>query len=160
VTQPGLRRAIGLLALVGLGLAAYLHYVRATGGTIACTSGGCETVQASRYAELLGVPVAALGAAAYAGILASAFRADDLALVGGATLALVGVCFGAYLLYVQLAVIGAVCEWCVASDAVMSVLARLTVLRLACGFSATPPGSTRRNSAAMPRWRPARPPTD
>jgi uncharacterized membrane protein len=125
-----LRRAIALLSLVGLALAGYLIYVRTTGGTIACTTGGCETVQSSRYATLLGIPVAALGGAAYLGILASAIRRDELAAAAGVSLALVGVGFGGYLLVVQLAVIGAVCEWCLASDIVMSALAILTLLRL------------------------------
>ena len=41
-----------------------------------------------------------------------------------------GVAFAAYLLYVQLAVINAVCEWCLVSDALVTVLAVLTLLRL------------------------------
>lgn len=125
-----LRKAIAALALVGIGLTGYLLYVRYSGGTIACTSGGCETVQSSRYAELAGIPVAALGALAYAGILMSAVRDDDVAVAGGIALSLVGVAFGAYLLYLQLHVIGAVCEWCLASDVVMSLLAALALLRL------------------------------
>jgi uncharacterized membrane protein len=130
VSATTLRKAIAALALVGIGLTGYLLYVRYSGGTIACTSGGCETVQSSRYAELAGIPVAALGALAYAGILMSAVRDDDVAVAGGIALSLVGVAFGAYLLYLQLHVIGAVCEWCLASDVVMSLLAALALLRL------------------------------
>jgi uncharacterized membrane protein len=130
MTAPPLRATIAILSLLGVGLTGYLLYVRYTGGAIACTSGGCATVQSSRYAQLLGVPVAALGASAYLAILATTARRDELALVAGVAVALVGVAFGAYLLYVQLVVIEAVCEWCVASDVVMSALAVLTLLRL------------------------------
>jgi uncharacterized membrane protein len=130
VTARRLRAAVAILSLVGLGLAAYLLHVRYTGGVVACTSGGCETVQSSRYSALLGVPVAALGAAAYVGILASSARRSESAILVGATLSVAGVGFGAYLLYVQLGVIGAICEWCLASDVVMSALAATTLLRL------------------------------
>jgi uncharacterized membrane protein len=137
VSPPTLRRTIAVLSLVGIGLTAYLLYVRYTGGTIACTTGGCETVQSSRYAKLVGVPVAALGALAYAGILVSAARDDDVAVAAGVALSLVGVAFGGYLLWVQLHVIGAVCEWCLASDVVMSLLAALALLRLRAPEGAT-----------------------
>jgi uncharacterized membrane protein len=45
-------------------------------------------------------------------------------------LALAGAGLAAYLLYVQLHEIGAVCDWCLASDAVTALLAVLGVLRL------------------------------
>lgn len=50
-----------MLSLVGAGIASYLVYVRYSHVTIACTTGGCEKVQSSRYAEVAGIPVAVLG---------------------------------------------------------------------------------------------------
>ena len=47
------------------GAAGYLLYVRVTDSALACSTGGCETVQRSAYAELLGFPVAGLGLAAF-----------------------------------------------------------------------------------------------
>ncbi|HEU4449556.1 MAG TPA: vitamin K epoxide reductase family protein [Gaiellaceae bacterium] len=131
MTERSLRIATGALALVGAGIAGYLTLARFSGVTLACTTGGCETVQSSAYAELLGVPVALLGLGGYAAILATALVAGELARLAGAVLALAGVAFGAYLLLVQVAVIGALCQWCLASDAVMALLAVAAVGRLA-----------------------------
>lgn len=130
MTEARLRVAIGSLALVGVALASYLLYVRWTGATLACSTGGCETVQASSYSKVLGVPVALLGLGAYVTIFATALSRLELARVAAVSVALSGVGFAAYLLYVQLAVINAVCEWCLASDALMTVVAVLTLLRL------------------------------
>jgi uncharacterized membrane protein len=114
------RMAIALLALLGLIDAAYLAIERVTGGPLACPlGGGCETVQGSPYAIFLGVPVAFIGVAGYAALLAVALLAlhdDDLAGVPLDALLLVlgsiALVFGAYLMYLQIAVIGAICFWC------------------------------------------------
>jgi uncharacterized membrane protein len=125
-----LRVTIGSLALVGVALASYLLYVRWSGATLACATGGCETVQESSYSQVLGVPVALLGLAAYVAIFATALSRHELARAAASSIALAGVGFAAYLLYVQLAVIDALCAWCLASDALVTVIAALTLLRL------------------------------
>jgi uncharacterized membrane protein len=130
MSEGRLRVAIGSLALAGVGLASYLLYVRWAGATLACSTGGCATVQASSYSEVLGMPVALLGLAAYVMIFATSLSRHELARVAAVSVALAGVGFAAYLLYVQLAVINAVCEWCLASDALVTLLAVLTLLRL------------------------------
>jgi uncharacterized membrane protein len=129
VSDRALRAAVAALALVGLGIAGYLTYTRYSGAQIVCATGGCETVQKSKYATVGGVPVAVLGLAAYAFILATALGTSELVRVAGATAALVGVLFAAWLLYAQIALIHAICQWCVASDVVISLLAVVTVLR-------------------------------
>jgi uncharacterized membrane protein len=113
-----------------MGIAAYLVYAQLTDTRIACATGGCETVQASRYSEILGIPVAVLGLAAYAAIFATVLTAREVAQAAGAAIAVAGTVFSAYLLYVQLAVIDALCQWCLASDTVMAALAAATLLRL------------------------------
>lgn len=130
MSEGRLRGAIGSLALVGVALASYLLYVRWAGATLVCSTSGCEIVQASSYSKVLGMPVALLGLGAYVTIFATALSRHELARVAAVSVALAGVGFAAYLLYVQLAVINAVCEWCLASDALMTVLAVLTLLRL------------------------------
>ena len=63
------RQAIVLLALVGLFVSTYLWlYKIGVLGTLQCGTGSCEVVQASRYAELLGVPVAFYGVLGYAAL--------------------------------------------------------------------------------------------
>ncbi len=126
-----LRRAIAGLALAGLVIAGYLAVVRALGEAPVCSTGGCEKVQSSEYAEVLGIPVAVLGLLAYGALLATALRAGPAAAAVGAGIALAGVAFAGYLLVVQIAVIEALCVWCLASDAVMALVAPLAVWRLA-----------------------------
>lgn len=133
MTDRGLRVAAGALAATGAAIAGYLVYARSADVTIACTTGGCETVQHSDYAELAGVPVAVLGLGAYLLLLGVAFRRGELARVVGAVTAVSGALFAGYLLYVQLAVIDAICQWCVASDVVIGLLAVTCVLRLRSG---------------------------
>jgi uncharacterized membrane protein len=90
-------------------------------------------VQSSRYAEVAGIPVPLLGLGAYLAILATAFSASELAWACAAAIALAGVAFSGYLLYVQLALIDALCHWCLGNDAVVALLAIATALRLVGG---------------------------
>ena len=131
MTERSLRLVIGVLALAGLGIAGYLTYVHYAGIKPLClSSGGCETVQASRYAKLGGVPVATLGLGGYAVIALSVLWSAEAARVIGAGAALVGFGFSAYLTYRELFTIDAICQWCVASAVIMTVLAALTTWRL------------------------------
>lgn len=130
MSERALRLAVAGLSLVGAGIAAYLVFIRYTGGTLACTTGGCETVQSSEYAEVLGVPVAVIGLAGFLLILASALVPGEVGAAAGAALALAGISFSVYLVYVQVALIDAICQWCIASDAVMVPLFAATALRL------------------------------
>jgi len=122
-----------LLCLAGLGVAGYLTYVHYAGIDPACTTGGCERVQSSRYAELGGAPVALLGLIGYAAIGASLLVRGDGGRALTAALAIAGFGFSAYLTYLELAVIDAICQWCVASAALMTALAAVAVVRLLRG---------------------------
>ena len=121
-----------LLSLAGLFISAYLYlYKIGRIGSLACGTGGCETVQESAYAEIAGIPVAMLGLGAYAIVLGLIAWDTPGARLGAAMLALVGLLFSTYLLAVQLFVIDAVCTWCLANDVVIApLLAVLTALRL------------------------------
>jgi uncharacterized membrane protein len=125
-----LRTAVGILATAGAAIAGYLSYARLTDTTIACATGGCEIVQRSDYAELAGIPVALLGLAAYLFVLGTAFLSSEPARAAAAGVAVAGAAFSAYLVYVQVAVIDAICQWCVASDVVMALLACACIGRL------------------------------
>jgi uncharacterized membrane protein len=130
MTDGGLRIAIAIVALLGLAIAGYLTYVHYAGLHVLClSSGGCETVQASSYAKLAGVPVALLGLLGYAAILASMALPRDLQITAGAGLAMIGFGFSAYLTYRELFTIEAICQWCVASAVLMTVLLILTLTR-------------------------------
>lgn len=117
-------------ALAGLTIASYLTIVHFQGGVPVCATNGCEIVQQSRYAALLGVPVALLGTFTFGVLLLSSALRKPIAVVGAAGLALIAVLFAGYLVYVQLVVLDAVCMWCVASDALTAVVAVAAWLRV------------------------------
>jgi len=130
VSDRSLRIAVAALALVGAGIAAYLTYARYAHVTIACSTGGCETVQSSDYAEIVGIPVAVLGLTGYLAIFATALLRGERARVVGAGLALGGLIFSLYLILVQVFAIEAFCQWCLASDAVMLLLTVAALARV------------------------------
>jgi uncharacterized membrane protein len=125
-----LRRAIAGAAVLGAAIASYLTYVHYADISPICSSGGCEKVQTSSYAELAGVPVALLGLLAYLAILATTAVRGVAASFAGVLLGLVGVAFSGYLLWAQLGPIGALCQWCIGNDVVISVVAVLCVARM------------------------------
>jgi uncharacterized membrane protein len=140
MSERFLRRTVLVLAVAGLAVAGYLTYVHYAGTAPICAggAGGCERVQNSSYAELAGVPVALLGVIGYGLILASLAAPGDLGRIGGALLALIGFGFSAYLTWVELVEIDAVCQWCVVSALLMTALAVSTVARAALAPAQTP----------------------
>src|SRR3954453_7087612 len=121
MSEPGLRGAVALLALAGSAIAAYLTWVHYHPGALVCLSGssGCETVQKSEYAELVGVPVALLGLVAYVVLFASALVRRLVAAAAAAATALAGLDFALWLVYAMTSLVGAWCVWCLASDVVL-----------------------------------------
>ena len=145
-----LRIAILVLSVIGIGIAGYLTYVHYEGLKVLCLSGGsCETVQASRYAKLDGVPVAVLGLAGYIGILGSLAVRGELGRVAGFAIALIGFGFSLYLTYRELFTIKAVCQWCVSSAVLMTLLAVLTAIR-ALRYEPPPPDRLPAGTAPVP----------
>ena len=130
MSDRSLRIAAGVVALAGVAVAGYLTWVHFDDAALVCVAGGgCETVQESRYAEIAGVPVAALGLVAYSLVLGLIVWNTPSARLGAATLALIGLLFGMYLLSLQLFVIDAICVWCIVNDVVIApLLAVLTAL--------------------------------
>lgn len=126
-----LRVASAAVAGLGLAIAAYLTIIHYSGGQPVCAiAHGCQVVQSSRYASLGGVPVALLGLLAYAALLAALAldRRDAAALI-----ALTGAGFSGWLTYVEVAILEAICVWCVGSALCMAILAVLSGVRLLRG---------------------------
>lgn len=116
VRRSGL--AIAGLAGIGFAIAVYLTITRLSGGLPVCGPvKGCEEVALSEYSSILGIPTAALGAAfsAFVALLGLVWWriGDRRALVASYGLGLFGLLFVAYLTYLELFVIHAVCAWCV-----------------------------------------------
>jgi uncharacterized membrane protein len=124
--------AVAGLAAVGLLVAGYLAWLKWSGGSaLFCTPGtGCDIVQASRYAVLVGVPTALVGAALYFVIGALALAGLDRARWRLAfILAAAGVGFSGYLTYLSLIELRAACVWCLASAGIMVLLLGCLALR-------------------------------
>lgn len=130
------RMAIAVLALAGFFISVYLTLFKlGVIGQLACGSGSCDLVNLSAWGSLFGIPVAAWGMGYYAVLFAVAFggvhdrwlehpMVPRLLLL----LAVYGVGFSAYLTYLELFVIHAICRWCVVSALI--VLAILVVVIL------------------------------
>ena len=130
------RMATALVALVGVFVATYLTlYKTGVIGSLACGTGACETVQLSRWATLLGLPVAAWGIGYYAlvFVLALVGIQDRWSASRGLSLLTLlvtgwGLLFSAWLTYLELYVIHAICRYCVASAVLTALLALLALL--------------------------------
>jgi uncharacterized membrane protein len=121
---------LSLLALVGVVLSAYLTLFKLGYiGHLACSVGTCERVQTSRWSMLLGIPVAGWGVAYYLTLLCVAVAGTQPGFASNprvSWLLLVltgwGVLFSAYLTGLELFVIHAICEYCVTSAVVVTVM--------------------------------------
>ena len=131
MTDSRLRLAGLGLALAGIAIASYLTWVHYADTQAVCVGGGggCERVQTSEYAELAGVPVAVIGLIGYVAMLAAIATPGESAMLAAALGGLAGFGFSAYLTYLELFVIDAICQWCVASAVVMTALAAIAVAR-------------------------------
>jgi uncharacterized membrane protein len=124
------RMLTALLALIGVFVASYLALYKAgVIGTLACGTGGCETVQLSKWSMFLGFSVALWGVGYYIAVLALALASlqERWAQSRPLSLALLlltgwGAVFTAWLTYLELAVIDAICRWCVGSAAIVFAL--------------------------------------
>jgi uncharacterized membrane protein len=143
---------IAVLALVGFLISLYL-WLWKVGllGVLVCGDAGCETVQLSEYAELLGIPVALLGMVAYLALLALSllglqprWQQRRGPTMGVVLVAGVGVVYSAYLTYLEAAVIHAWCRWCVASAIIVSAILVAAVI----GLRAMPPSAATQGTAA------------
>lgn len=119
-----------LISLAGVFVALYLMlYKLGYIGTLVCAVGSCEVVQTSKWATLLGAPVAGWGVFYYVATLVVALAGLSSALADSRRLSLamvavtgVGVLFSVWLTYLELFVIHAICQWCVVSALLATAL--------------------------------------
>lgn len=126
-----LHRILLVLTLIGVGIAGYLTYIHYRGFDPICAVGhGCEKVQNSEWAKLAGVPVPLLGLIGYVGILGTLFVRGELARLATAGMAIIGFAFSMYLTYREIFTIEAICQWCVGSAVVMTLILIFSVIRV------------------------------
>lgn len=127
-----LRGIATFLATLGIGIAAYIAVADSGGGAPACIGGnqGCETVAESSYAHLLGVNIAIFGVVGYLLLLAAAVARGDGARMAGFAISLLGFGYSVFLTYVELFRVDAVCQWCLGSAIVMTLLFAVNTARM------------------------------
>lgn len=127
------RLGIAIAVVCGLGLlvAGYLAYTKLFGQEVQCVAGhGCQIVQKSKYATFLGIPVPYIGFVGWIAILLSLLVPGDVGRGLTALMTVFGFFFTLYLTYLELFVIDAICQWCVANGVLMTIAAVLSVWRL------------------------------
>lgn len=139
------------VALVGFTDAMYLTITRLSGGDLACNiTNGCDVVVHSSYATLFGIPVSMLGVAFYLTMIFSAFYVaqggDTRVLWATSLIAIAGFCFTVWMVYLQLFVIGAICQWCMVSAVTSTVLCGLGIVVVHKGNTSDYGLSTTRDS--------------
>ena len=132
-----LYRASVALVIVGLLVSIYMTVYKLTSNNAMCLgSGDCSTVNASRFSEVNGIPVAVIGVLGYLAILATLFfenrnnflKQNGTLLIFG--MALAGFIFTVWLIYVEVAILKALCPFCVTSQTAMTIIFILAVIRL------------------------------
>ncbi len=143
MSATSLRRTLIVLAAIGIAVAAYLTYIHYADIKPICTTGGCEQVQSSAYAKLVGIPVALLGLIGYIAIMGSLLLAEsENSRLLTMLLVLVGWGFSMYLTYREIFTIHAICQWCVSSATILTIMAILSVWRFLRGDVPAPAPST------------------
>jgi len=126
-----------ILVVIGLAVSIYMTIYKVTSNDALCLgSGDCSTVNASRYAEVYGVPVATIGIAGYFAILMlhwyerrdKFFEKNGPLLIFG--MALTGFLFTVYLIYVEFALLKAYCPFCLTSQIAMTIIFIISIIRL------------------------------
>lgn len=115
-----------VVSLIGLADSIYLTVEHVTGQSVRCTIvAGCSEVLSSQYAVVKGVPLAAIGAAAYFTVFSLATLAAFGYRIAGTlltVLVLLMFLFSLWLFYLQAFVIHAFCQFCLLSAAVTTAL--------------------------------------
>lgn len=127
-----LRIIATVVAALGIGVATYITIADSGGGAPVCVAGGggCETVAESTYSHVFGVNIAVFGVGGYVLLLAAALLRGDLARMAGFGISLVGFGYSVYLTYLEVFKIEAICQWCVASAVLMTLLFGLNAVRM------------------------------
>jgi uncharacterized membrane protein len=139
--RPALLATISLLALAGIAVSSYLAYGNIGDESLFCELGhGCDTVQASQYSVVLGVPVAVWGLLLYLAILTVAVaglslssRFEEPASLALFGMGLAGTAYSGYLAWLELHRIDAVCMWCTISAFIVTAVFAVSALNVACG---------------------------
>ncbi len=155
------RAAVPLLAVIGMGISAYLTYVHLENLVPICGElGDCEVVNSSVYSAINGIPVAAIGFLGYAVLFVLGLfnlrrertcrSTISLAILG---LSLGGVLYSAYLTYIELFVLNAICVWCVGSAVTITIIFGVSISLLRPFEDHSGDGDSTEFGVASGEWR-------
>ena len=125
------------LVVLGLLVSIYMTIYKVTSNDSMCLgSGDCSTVNASKYSEVNKIPVAVFGVIGYLAILAvhyfenrnRFFKQNSTLMIFG--MSLTGFIFTVWLIYVEVALLKAICPFCVTSQVAMTIIFIIAVTRL------------------------------
>ncbi len=136
MSARALKTTLLVLSVIGICLAGYLTYVHYSGVTPPCSIKGnpCSQVQKSKYSELAGVPVALMGLIGYIAILGSLLAPESEEMrFATVALALAGFGFSMYLTYREVFTLHKICEWCVGSAVLVTIIMCLSIWRFMRG---------------------------
>ena len=139
IRRDSLLRNIAIaLSFIGVIDSAYLTWIKLSHQESRCIVGlgDCFSVNTSRFSSISGVPVALIGLIGYLLILVlllietrnEEWRSNISLAVFGLTF--FGTLFSAYLTYLEIAVIRAICPYCVVSASIMLILFVISIVRL------------------------------
>lgn len=136
-----LRITLIVLSVIGVGLASYLTYVHYSGVEPPCSIKGnpCSQVQKSKYSEFVGIPVALMGLIGYIAILGTLLMPEsENSRLATVAIALGGFGFSMYLTYREVFTLEKICEWCVGSAVLLTIIMLLSAWRFLRGGDSAP----------------------
>lgn len=132
-SRKGLLVTLLVLSILGIADAWYLAQSAFQGAALFCDMGaaldGCNVVAQSPYSKLWGIPLAAYGVAFYlalfAGVVALFVKTHHPLYQAVAALGVLGLVASAVFLYIQFALIQALCIYCIASAVIAALICLL-----------------------------------
>lgn len=131
------RRAIVGFSAIGVLDSLYLIWLKISDADGGCGGlGDCVTVNSSIYSELFGIPIAGFGLIFYLSVIGISALEDRhpgargwgvLSIFG---LSLVGTLYSAWLTYVEVAILRAICLFCVASALLITAILIASIVRV------------------------------
>jgi uncharacterized membrane protein len=134
-----------ILAIAGVAVAGYLSYVHYNVGALVCGVGDCKIVQSSQYSEMFGVPIAIFGLLMYVAIVgliivrSTMVELEDIANTAILISLVAGTIYAAYLTYLEIEVIRAICQWCVISAIITVLLLIVESIRMTRSWNTPDP---------------------
>jgi uncharacterized membrane protein len=127
-----------ILSIMGILDSLYLLNIKLTQNKALCIPGigDCWSVNLSSFSEIWGIPISLIGAIAYLVLFTLLWQENKLPILTNYSplllfgMTLTGFLYSIYLTYIEIAVLQAICPFCVISAIVMTCLFIISIIRL------------------------------